>query len=350
MVKKFFGRLWKIVLIILIATAWLFFGLYQCAAHLPETKQSAERAVKFIIYNDNGGDRHFKLDDVYKKGYLSPEFNKGIKRGVEELAAQNNVQQLCTVVKHLEALGHKNEDIKDLIKTSIQNGLKNDTSRYAQNAVCVLRGLSEENVSYYDNYSVYLNAADMKRSLVSQKTALLGKKDVVSVIQFLVNLSDLVSDQRGAKLIKTSDVLTRDEIGEYCQRYMRKTITQNDRGGYYDSRQDGYESNTETAENGGYTIHVAYEFYGDFMAVSSNKTMYRPTGADWEEEMLSKYDESSVNYYYKEQSVNLSWRYVPRAFYSSTIYVHREYEALYMIAVFEDSVVGIQGPHFDIKF
>lgn len=97
-------------------------------------------------------------------------------------------------------------------------------------------------------------------------------------------------------------------------------VTENGMGGYYDDKQEQYQNDTQVDETLT-TKSWSYEFFGDFMMRAYSKKNYRPTGEAWEEQLLSKYDYSSVGYYYKDEVIKLGEAWIKLHSQGKTILV-----------------------------
>ena len=142
------------------------------------------------------------------------------------------------------------------------------------------------------------------RWLVGLKEEAFAAGDWASVMDYLSKV------QRNGKELPLQSILPYEELKAWVEGQGGITpITENGLGGYYDDKQDQYKNDTELDETLT-TKSWSYEFFGDFMMRAYSKKNYRPTGEAWEEQLLSKYDYSSVTFYYKDQVISLDKTWV----------------------------------------
>ena len=99
------------------------------------------------------------------------------------------------------------------------------------------------------------------------------------------------------------DIISEEELISYISENCEKAIFKNNANGYYDSvtKKQSTSYTTSTYDS----VKDEHIYLGDFYINKYELKRYRPTGESWEDEVLSKYDEGHVNFYYKNKQLFL---------------------------------------------
>ena len=110
----------------------------------------------------------------------------------------------------------------------------------------------------------------------------------------------LVSDA-GDSFYPVSSILPEAEFIAYLEEFFEKAAIKKGAGGYYDGEQN---RTTQTTNDLLATVTEKHAYFGDFYLYDYTSEAYRPTGEDWEDDLMTDYDVKSRKLYYQGNLLN----------------------------------------------
>lgn len=245
-----------------------------------------------------------KIADAKDNKAFEKQINKAILavKGREDLNQKfegGALTRLAQVAVFLERVGYTKESTKEAFKEAIRFWVEKEMQYDVGRIIYCLQYFDYG--EYYGNAQDYLSVEVVKDYLERRYiTKAFEAKDLSGFTELLMEVEDILSY---LDYMTAADLLDYDAIKAHVSSNFTQAIIQNGKGGYYDNLQDNYQNSHHTDDN--LTSHSkSHYFHGDFRSTSSSSKAYRPTGEDWEDKVLSKYDSSSTTIYYKETQLN----------------------------------------------
>ncbi len=288
------GILILIVLVLVVAAVGALF-LYS----------SRQDTIDFMVrkYMEANAEKYDPSDYAWSEAYPKVRGSKDLEKALLEAFEANesiNMEQLADTCRVMEYTGLQSEAIKEhldeQLSTYIALCLTKGNIDYLVESVTCFSGLS-----FYSDDKVLLSDEMIIDGVSSQRTAAYASENAQTIMEFAWKVEQILGIKPS---LNPEDLLPRDEFVDYFKSRGFVPIYQNGLGGYY----DGKESNTEYYKDDTQaSVYKSHDYFGDFMASGYSKTAYRPTGEDWEDELLNKYDEESSNLYYRDKKISNSY-------------------------------------------
>ncbi len=318
------------------------------AIYIDSFNKDVDIMLDYVINDNEYWDSSYSELAAIERIDKVKDFEEGLLEGVRRLEAEGNMAELCRVADRLEWLKYHKDSIKEQLHLSIQNILKNDSENITRNLSYIAETLDVDEFEFYNDASVYINRDVVTGVLTDQKKAAFASTDPMEFFNFIAKIDTLFWDPRVSELISEADILPYEEVADHIRKNCTLTVTDNGKGGYYDAKREEYVGSFRVDET--LTTHQQYYgFYGDFMIGGSIVRQFRPTGEAWEEELLSKYDKSTVNYYYKDVEVFGDEKF-PYELQSGEVYVREDGDSYHVFIIQENAILARSGIAFDLEY
>lgn len=208
------------------------------------------------------------------------------------IQADREIGSILGNARNQEALGG---DIPQLLEKH------KDSRRFEQAVIAELdtctpeemgRLLSALGNSGYEN-------ANVKAAFPEKAKGHLSQENPKSYLQTLATFSRYA----GGYYYTMEDLVAETALVALLEDRGEGVIFQNGQGGYYDTQEkekNAYYSNELLDQ-----IEERHTYYGDLYTFQYDKMRHRPTGEDWEDELMQKYDEHDFTAYHKGQPLDV---------------------------------------------
>lgn len=306
-IEKFKGLSPKGKIYFACAIVWIIIIIVTLSVLGAQESQEKQGAIDHVLgyiidreeykwYYEYDGNVYIAIDKVKN----TSAFKKGLADGIDRITSEGDLYDICSVIKKLEALECYNSDIREQFKDSINTILQNKSDEYTDTLQTIISFLGS--TEFYYDYRTFVNKESILAYMSTKRQNAFSSNSPNEIIDYANTVDSLFLYDEFKTIVSVQELLPYDEFTSFIKNNFKQTINVNDQGGYYDSLHEEYKGYYGT-DSGGDTISHRYIFYGDFMIHHYEKKRYRPTGEAWEDELLEKYDESSVKLLYKGKTI-----------------------------------------------